>query len=249
MSGASAESAAYDAIYATDLVYEADCFRLCGDAHCCHFDRYRRFGPPADRGVQKLPLLAGEHAYMAERGHLAQYDEPRLETTCIEGRAGRYRFDLLCVKAPGRCPCDHARRPTVCRLYPLQPLFEPGAGLVGVDPNFSFFEEIETLGGTPRACPLTALPFTQLALLLRICGAIAGSPRCLFSMMAQELSKRLFRERLLASMASQGTDVFTALGTLMRTGEFVEKEVLAAALDALLGRFRAVYGPGFAPAE
>ena len=100
----------------------------------------------------------------------------------------------------------------------------------------------------PRACPLTSLPFVQLALLLAICGAIARNPRCLFSAMAQALAKRLFRERVAGLMAGQGIDVFTALGQLTASGEFVERQVMVDELDELLLRFRASYGAGFEPA-
>jgi hypothetical protein len=31
----------FDKIYATDLVYRPGCWQLCGDAHCCNFNRYR----------------------------------------------------------------------------------------------------------------------------------------------------------------------------------------------------------------
>ncbi len=243
------DDATYDLIYATDLVYEPTCFQRCGDAHCCHFDRYRRHGPPAERGWQKLPMLAGEYDYLRERGLLSQYPAPQLETTWLTGRLATYRFDLLVVAAPGRCPCDHPRRPTICRLYPLQPLFEPGVGVVGVETNASFFEEIETLAKTPRACPLTSLSFEQLGLLLHLCGAIARNPRCLFSAMAQALAKRLFRERVTALMAAQRINVFTALGQLTASGEFVERQVMVDGLDELLTRFRACYGDDFTPTE
>src|SRR5262245_33662855 len=114
--------AAFDTIFATDLVYEQDCWKLCGDAHCCHYDRYKRFGPAEERGVTKIPLLPGEWDYMKERGLLAQYQDPQLEHTVLEGRNGSFPFDLLVVKVDRNCPCTHAIRPTFCRLYPMLPV-------------------------------------------------------------------------------------------------------------------------------
>jgi hypothetical protein len=64
-------SAMFDTIFATDLVYERNCHTLCGDAHCCHFRRYKGEG-----SLHQLPLLPGEYEYMQNRGYLSQYKDP-----------------------------------------------------------------------------------------------------------------------------------------------------------------------------
>lgn len=247
MSSADGGSATYDVIYATDLVYQPACHQLCGDAHCCHYDRYKRFGPPEERGTTVIPMLAGEYQWLDERGLLGQYPSHERQRSVFAGRGADYVFEVLKVPAPEGCPCDHDRRPTLCRLYPVLPLFEPGRGLVGLDTNFGVFEEIEDLAGTPRACPLTATSFAQVQLLLRICAAISADPHCLFSLMAYAGSKRQFRRRVSDRMSARGISAYHALGELMAAGEVVDRGELASELDELLGRFRSVHGADFVP--
>ena len=31
----------FEKIYASDLTFQPGCWELCGDAHCCHFSRYK----------------------------------------------------------------------------------------------------------------------------------------------------------------------------------------------------------------
>jgi len=239
---------AFDVVHQTDLTYVEGCWKLCGDAHCCHYDRYRRESTPQDRGMTRIPMLAGEYRYMEERGLLSQYSSPRLETHALPLRSGLYRFELLTVPASGRCPCDHNRRPTVCRLYPLLPVYAVGRGLVGIDTNFGVFEEVEELAKIERACKVTQAPFTQFDHFLRIATAVADSPDCMFGMMAYSLIKRHFRDRLLGIMRDQGLPAYPALGMMMSSGAMYDRDLLIADLDDMAAEFQRVYGPDFAPA-
>ncbi len=68
--------AAFDKIYSTDLVYQPDCWQLCGDAHCCNFSRYKaKFKLIAKNHFQELPLLPGEYDYLETRGCLTQFSD------------------------------------------------------------------------------------------------------------------------------------------------------------------------------
>ncbi|MDA1301064.1 MAG: hypothetical protein O2868_13410 [Proteobacteria bacterium] len=233
-----ADDSAFDKIYSTDLIYVADCWRLCGDAHCCHFSRYRS-ASPSDRGLQKIPMLLGEYEYMQSRGYLDQYPSVELETQEIRSTDFEFRFETLSIPTEG-CPCEHNIRPTMCRLYPLMPVFTPEQGLVDVDTESTPFEVVETLSNSPRACQVDAIPFAQLSKFLAICAAIQSAPRLVFSIMAYRLAQNTFREKLQSTMRDQNITVFEALARLSMRNELVDQPALATGLQALSGQFESV---------
>ena len=58
-------------IYSTDLTFVPNCWKLCGDAHCCSFSRYKaKFRMIAKTPFQELPLLPGEYEFLAAKGWL-----------------------------------------------------------------------------------------------------------------------------------------------------------------------------------
>jgi hypothetical protein len=240
------DDSAFDAIFASDLVYQPDCWKLCGDAHCCHYDRYKRFGPVEARGVTKIPLLPGEYAYMQKRGLLAQYAEHHLERTVLQGRNGEFPFELLVVPVHGNCPCTHAIRPTFCRLYPMLPVFDVDGHVTEMDPVFGVFEEVEKLMGAPSACKVTGVPEPQRVILDRICAAIGSSPHLVFALSSYRTMKRLFRERMESVMKARNIPAYAALPILAKDGEYIERPVLIAELEVLLDAFRVMY-TGFLP--
>ncbi len=66
----------FEQIYATDLVYVPECWKLCGDAHCCNFARYKsRFKMIGCTPFQELPLLPGEYEFLASKNWLNQFGE------------------------------------------------------------------------------------------------------------------------------------------------------------------------------
>ena len=143
-------AAIFEEVYRTELVYVPDCWKLCGDAHCCNFSRYKkRFRMIARTPFQELPLLPGEFEFLASKGWLAQF-EP------FEHRAVEFPLDGYTLRAesvvslrPG-CACEHATRPTICRLYPLLPVFGIGGDLVGVE-QVGIYEEMERIAGMEPA--------------------------------------------------------------------------------------------------
>jgi hypothetical protein len=233
----------YDTVYATDLVYVKDCWKLCGDAHCCSFQRYKsRYRIIAQQPFQELPLLPGEHAYLAERGWLGQFApvEFKAQTFEIDGRTLRY--ETLVSRRPG-CACDHATRPTICRLYPLMPRFGLDGQLEGVE-HTGIYEDMERIGGLPPACQVRAVPFDQMAPFLTLTGALASSPLLRLHLEAYRATRAHVAARLQARVEQTGKDVFAAFeGALLRRA-LVDTPALHAELAALMQRFDARW-PGW----
>ena len=172
--------AAFQSIYAADLVYSPGCWKLCGDANCCNFTRYKsqmRLLGKSHR--QELPLLPGEYEYLQETGGLTGYGRHEHRVVEYPIAQGVLKIELLVGHAEG-CVCHHATRTTVCRLYPLLPVFDIDGHLHGVDTRFGMFEEIEAIGGIEPACKLTNVPFTELNAFLAITSAIARYPLAMF---------------------------------------------------------------------
>ncbi len=84
-----AERTAYfERIYATDLRYVPDCYKLCGDAHCCNFSRYKqKFAFMGRSHFQELPLLPGEFEFLRDQGYLAQFQDHELRQISKSRRA------------------------------------------------------------------------------------------------------------------------------------------------------------------
>lgn len=110
---------------------------------------------------QELPLLPGEYEFLRTRGWLSQFEPYELKV--VEYDTGRhvFRAESIISKRPG-CACDHATRTTICRLYPLLPVYALATGAVIANEALTIFEEIERLDNMPPACQLTALPFSQM---------------------------------------------------------------------------------------
>jgi hypothetical protein len=237
---------AFETIFATDLVYQPGCYELCGDAHCCHFSRYR-----TSTRHQELPLLPGEYEFMEQKGYLSQYKkyrrlhlEIRLDSVTIS-----YNSLLVSLKVPS-CQCRHDIRPTVCRLYPLLPLFSSESSLIGVDSRFGILEELESLASAPPACQVAALPFAELEKFLTICRAIAGEPLWVFHLMAYKITKdycvavlknggRIPPDRLSIAGAAENVKFDLIDGSLPNMAE------LRYVLDRLAAGFKAKYGNVF----
>ncbi len=240
---ASELSAIYDTVYATELVYVKDCWKLCGDAHCCSFQRYKsRYRIIAQAPFQELPLLPGEHAWLAQRGWLAQFEpfEHRVQTFAIGARTLAY--ESIISRRPG-CACDHATRPTICRLYPLLPRFNLEGQLVGVE-NTGIYEEMERIGGMASACRLEQLPFAQMTPFLRLTSALARSPLLLFALEAYRLSKQHVAQRLEQRVQTTGKDVFAAFEGAFLRSALVDKPALHSELLQLMQAFDARW-PGW----
>lgn len=225
--------ALYDRIYATDLIYVKDCWKLCGDAHCCSFQRYKsRYRLIAKTPFQELPLLPGEYGYLQARGWLAQFEPFEHRVQVFEVGQRQLRYEAIVSRRPG-CACDHATRPTICRLYPLLPRFDLEGRLIAVE-STGIYEEMERIGGLPRACQVDGVPFAQMPAFLALVGALAASPLLRCHLELYRLTKAHVAERLAQRVAQTGKDVFQAFESALLRQALVEDTKLHSQLLACL---------------
>lgn len=236
----------WDAVYRLDLVYQPDCWRLCGDAHCCSFARHKaRFRIVGRKPFQELPLLPGEAAFLRRTGAMAQFQEhvhKQTEFVLDDHRA--IPVESIVSHRPG-CACEHATRPTICRLYPLFPVLDLDGRLLGVEPRFGIYEELEQLEQLERACRLDSLPFAQLGVFLELVGHLAQSPLHLFCLHAYRIAKRHAVDKLARNLARQPQGAFALFEWLLLKGQLFDVEPLRAELRQLADAFAARYGERF----
>lgn len=245
MSDPASLQAVYDTVYGTELVYVKDCWQQCGDAHCCNFQRYKsRYRLIGQTAFQELPLLPGEFDYLRQRGWTRQFEpfEHRVQPVEIAGR--RFAYEAIVSRRPG-CACDHATRPTICRLYPLLPVFDLEGALVGVEPT-GIYEAMEQIGGLAPACRLQGMPFAQLGAFLTLCAALGRSPRLRWHLEAYRLAKAHAAERLAQRVQQTGKDVFAAFEGAYLRGAVFDTGALAARLSRLVDEFDRRW-PGWCP--
>lgn len=191
-----AARAFFDRAYATDLVFEPDCWKLCGDAHCCSFSRHKARFEIIQAPQQELPLLPGEWAYLVERGWNAQFGEHTATQHRYELDGYTIEWTSMVSQRP-MCACDHGTRTVVCRLYPLLPTFASNGNITGTAP-LGMYEELEILEGLPRACRIDTIPTDQHELFLDLAGDIAAEPVWRFALIAYTAAKRHVFDRLAA---------------------------------------------------
>ncbi len=237
----------FETIYATNLVYQPDCWQLCGDAHCCSFARYKsQMAMLGKQTRQELPLFPGEYDFLARSGRLAAYGNAERRVVRFPLSAGVMPIDLL-VARDGPCACPHESRTTVCRLYPLFPIFDLDGRLTAVDTNFGSFEEIESIDGAPRACRLTSMPFGQIDKLLSITGALGSCPAAVFYAMAYRIAKRHAADNLRRARGVAPPHVTTLrlFESLFLLNRLFDAAALRTELDALAHAFRERYRDRF----
>lgn len=238
------ELSGFERIYATDLVYVPDCWRLCGDAHCCSFARYKsRFKMIARTPFQELPLLPGEYDFLASMGWLKQFQE--FEHKLIEFPIDGYTLKAeSIVSRKSDCPCDHDTRPTICRLYPLLPVFDLAGQLVGTEP-VGIYEEIERIAGIDTACQVTALPFEEANKFFTIVGELSKNPTQLYYLEAYRITKHHVSARLQERYSTNDRNIFTLFETGLIRQNLIDKEYLRAELSQLARHFEEKYGDSF----
>ena len=238
------ELTGFERIYATDLVYVPDCWRLCGDAHCCSFARYKsRFKMIARTPFQELPLLPGEYEFLASMGWLGQfgdYDHKVIEFP-IDGYT--LKAESIVNRKPD-CACDHDTRPTICRLYPLLPTFDIAGRLVATEP-MGIYEEMEHIAGIEAACQVTSLPFDEANKFLAIVGELSKNPAHLFYLEAYRITKRHVSNRLTERYSSNDRDVFAVFESGFIRQNLIDTEQLRAELSQLARHFEESYGDSF----
>lgn len=234
----------FDEIYSTDLRYLPECWKLCGDAHCCSFSRYKsRFKIMGRTPFQELPLLPGEHEYLSRKGLLRQFGDHEHRSFDVGLDTGTIRVETIVSRRP-HCACDQDTRTTVCRLYPLLPLYELDGTLIGAEP-LGIYEVLEDLQALSPACRLTDLPFGELNKFLRLTSAIARSPLALFYVMAYRIAKEHVRERLRDAHSRSTGDIFQLFEGMLLRRKLTDQGKLKAELNSLAARFRDHYGTSF----
>lgn len=241
----SSTRAVFDRIYATDLVYEPGCWKLCGDAHCCHFSRHKaRFRMMAQESFQELPLLPGEWEYLTERGWTTQFGEHEHRASTYEAGGSVFRVESVISHKP-MCACDHGTRTTICRLYPVLPVYD-GSGRVTGTEVLGSYEELERLDGLDPVCKITAVPLSQMNVFLDLANEIGRHPVLLVYLRAYHATKRHVFDGLAARLTSG--EVGTAFqlferGYLRR--QLIRHDDLRASLASIVDEARALHGDAF----
>jgi hypothetical protein len=239
----------FDTIYGVDLVFKPGCWALCSDAHCCHFSRYKS---ASDAAFHEIPLLPGEWAYLNRTGHIRQYENYRQLKLEVPLTTGILAYESLRIPAT-QCPCTHDIRPTICRLYPLLPVYSPTAGFVGVDTRVTLFDVIEEVCDLPRVCRIEEVPFSELQKFMQLTRALGSEPVLVFHLIAYKLVKDTLRRYLLQMVAAGGRpsgsreDIAERITALQR--DLVVKAVnwgaVKSELNELGNQFRALHGASF----
>ncbi len=238
------ETSSFERIYATDLVYVPECWKLCGDAHCCSFARYKsRFKMLARTPFQELPLLPGEYEYLKSRDGLKQFGDHDHKVVEFEIDGYRLKSESIVSRRPN-CACDHDIRPTVCRLYPLLPVFDVAGNFVGTE-KMGIYEEIEQIAGLDVACQLNSLPFNQLNDFLAITNELSKSWVHLFYLEAYRLTKSHVSLQLANRFEAQERDIFAIFEAGFIRRNLIDSKVLRATLSDLARRFEKQYGDQF----
>lgn len=226
----------FDKIYSTDLTYHKDCWLLCGDAHCCSFSRYKnKFSLIAKEHFQELPLLPYEYEYLEHKNWLDQFGN-------FEHKIVDYPLDGYTIKAESiisrrpNCACDHATRTTICRLYPVLPVFDITGRLLGTD-KLGIYEELEDMDKIEPACKVTDIPFDQLEKFLTIASIIGANKKLLFYVMAYRITKMHIRKRLNAAHSIKPGSAFALFERQLIRKRLIDHEVLTKELNALTGKF------------
>lgn len=234
----------YERIYATDLTYVPGCWQLCGNAHCCNFSRHKaRFKLLACQPFQELPLLPGEYEFLQAKDWLRQFGEH--EHRIIEYSLGRHvlRAESIISRRPN-CACDHATRPTICRLYPFLPVLGIDGAMTGVE-FVGIYEIMEQLDGVKAACKVDAIAPDELRKLLTIAREIGADPRRLFYLCAYRLTKQHIRDRLVQLRGRSATSAFEVFENALLRGRLIAHDRLRSDLLQLADTLNERYGDAF----
>lgn len=239
----------FESIYSLDVVFQPDCWKLCGDAHCCSFARHKerfrllgRMGPPA----QELPLLPGEYEFLQARGWTAQFHGHERKRLAFDFGPGVIHLDTVTSTRP-HCACDHDTRTTVCRLYPLLPVYAASGPMIATEP-LGIYEELEMLDGLKPACRLESMPFSQLNLYLELASLLGGHPVLRFHLMAYQWMKQHVAMKLAQEKSESNRSAFALFeGAFMRR-KLVDHALLKSTLAELWAVFEGLHGPSFSDA-
>lgn len=237
---------ALDGLYASDLVYVPDCWKLCGDAHCCGFARHKaRFKLLTAQPFQSLPMLPGEYDYLQSRGWTEQFGEH-------ERRVTEYAIDHRVIRAEevisrrSGCCCSHDARTVVCRLYPLLPVLDLDGHVVGIDDRFGSFEELESIDAMTPVCQIQSLPFSQTDVFFSMAHLIGSVPEWNFQLRAYRITRQHVFARVRERKATSTKSAFELFEAMYFMRQLFDHDSLRAELRALADQFEARYGDRFA---
>ena len=238
------EMSAFDRIYTADLTYIPDCWKLCGDAHCCNFSRYKsRFKLVLKKAFHELLLLPGEYEFLEAKGWLEQFKPYEHRVIEFPIARGVLRIESITSRKPG-CACEHATRPVICRLYPLLPVFDVAGRLTAIE-RLTIYEEMETIGGLPSACQITALPFEQSNTFLNMTTELGRNVKHLFYLAAYRAAKNHVAKRLAKTRAENNKDIFAIFENAFMRRQLIDQTELRTELDAMAEKFASHYGAQF----
>lgn len=234
----------FDRIYSSDLRYIPDCYKLCGDAHCCNFSRYKqKFVFMGRTHFQELPLLPGEFEYLARRNYLNQFGSYDIRETNFHIAQGVVTYRAIVSRREG-CACENAIRPTVCRLYPFYPQYDTSGGLVGIE-DVGIYEELERIDRLPRACQITSVPISEVKGFVALATHIGSDPVAAFHMEAFRTAKAIAATAVEKSIAGSGKSAFRAFEALVMRSNLLDTAALRRQLEALADRFIERHGSDF----
>lgn len=231
----------FEQLYKIELTYVPECWKLCGDGHCCHLTRYRN----NPKQMQPLPLMPGELQFMQKTGYINQYSNPKVRSQRFEFEFGPLYFDQLEVDLKnGGCPCTHDIRPTICRMYPFLPTFDPKAGVTGFDPNFTVYEEAEEHLHAPRVCQVTEIPTDKKPQLDQFLKILTSEPLFMFYLSVYRRIKMAFASEIdaLSGVKDVKTGVEAASKNLifkLKTGKAPE---VIRDINSLADRYKSAFG-------
>ncbi len=234
----------FNKIYSTDLLYSQDCWKLCGDAHCCSFSRYKaKFALIGRIKSQELPLLPGEYEYLEKRGWLDQFGtfEHKVIDYTLDHRT--LRVESIISHKP-HCACNHDTRPIVCRLYPLLPIFDIDGRVTGTD-IFGIYEELEKMDHLEPACKLTEISFNELQKFLTISSAIGQSPEMLYYITAYRITLKHIALSLSKSGNDKNGSSFGLFEKALIRNQLINQSELKVQLISLADDFETRYGIQF----
>ncbi len=234
----------FDLIYSTDLVYVPDCWKLCGDAHCCSFSRYKsQFKLMRKTPSGELPLLPGEYEYLDSKGWLEQFQDFEHNVVEFEIDSGVIKMESIISQRPN-CACDHGTRPTICRLYPLVPEFSIDGRVKGTLPA-GIYEELELIDGLEPACKLESLPFDQLDGFLTLTHELGKWPLFLFYLEAYRIAKKHVADRISQQCSESGKSALACFEFGFLRRQLVDRDKLREQLSRLAEKFKEYYGDQF----